>query len=494
MPGAPQRPRRQRDAARAAGREQPRRRQAGHRDQVAVAVRERRARRHVDAVEQRHVAGDRQQLERERRRQPRAVAVGDSLVGVLHAADLRQHEVQERDRREHEDGEQDHAPPRQRDARHLLLVVAARCRRTAARRAARSTPRAAGSYGALDGVLGHRPRPAPAPRSPARRRRRARASGPSDRRERAHALGQREPREQVDDVVLAQVHEREPERQRVRPAERALDPTRLGEQVRGVHGRGEVEGGHGGEGIASQHRVERPPAVLPELLAVLDHHAAHRRGRGGRRAGLSRPRTRAARSAAASRRARRGRRPRTSSRRRGRSARARARARRRSPRAGPRTTASASTRAPSRRGASRPARTAAAAAAASAARRGRARGRPAPGSRSARAARAPRGRRAASRTPPGRPTSAARTSRRRARACAGARRRSRRGRPPRSRARPASAGASGGARAVRRRRRRRPPTPRLGWPWTSAKRAGVYEGRLMHRAAVACATAPAPPP
>jgi hypothetical protein len=36
----------------------------------------------VDAVEQRDVADDRQQLEAERRRQPGVVAVGDALVGV----------------------------------------------------------------------------------------------------------------------------------------------------------------------------------------------------------------------------------------------------------------------------------------------------------------------------------------------------------------------------------------------------------------------------
>ena len=51
---------------------------------------------------------------------------------------------------------------------------------------------------------------------------------------------------------------------------------RLGEQMRGHHGRGEVQGGHGGQRVASEETVERLPALLPELLAVLDHHAAQR--------------------------------------------------------------------------------------------------------------------------------------------------------------------------------------------------------------------------
>src|ERR1019366_9402590 len=48
--------------------------------------------------------------------------------------------------------------------------------------------------------------------------------------------------------------------------------SRLGEQKRSHHGCGEVQRGHRGQGITSEHTVERAPAVSPEELAVLDHH------------------------------------------------------------------------------------------------------------------------------------------------------------------------------------------------------------------------------
>ena len=85
-------------------------------------------------------------------------------------------------------------------------------------------------------------------------------------------LGERRAREQIHDVVLPEIHERDTERGGVGPAEHARDAARVAEDVRGRHGRGEVQRRHGGQWIASQHTVQRRPALLPELLAVLDHH------------------------------------------------------------------------------------------------------------------------------------------------------------------------------------------------------------------------------
>ena len=51
----------------------------------------------------------------------------------------------------------------------------------------------------------------------------------------AHALGKRQAGEQVRDVVLAQVHEREPERAGVRPSERAGGAAGVREHVGGHH-------------------------------------------------------------------------------------------------------------------------------------------------------------------------------------------------------------------------------------------------------------------
>ena len=72
---APQRPRGQRDAARAAGREQARRRQPGHRDLVARAQVDARAVADEDAAEHRHVAAERADREQQRARQPPRVAL-----------------------------------------------------------------------------------------------------------------------------------------------------------------------------------------------------------------------------------------------------------------------------------------------------------------------------------------------------------------------------------------------------------------------------------
>ncbi len=76
--------------------------------------------------------------------------------------------------------------------------------------------------------------------------------------------------------MLAQVDEGEAQRDRVRPPDRARDGPGLAQQMRGHERCREVEGRHGGEGIASQNIVERAPGGLPEGLAVLDHHAPQR--------------------------------------------------------------------------------------------------------------------------------------------------------------------------------------------------------------------------
>ena len=99
--------------------------------------------------------------------------------------------------------------------------------------------------------------------------------------------------------MLAQVDEREPQRAGVGPAEGALHRPSVAEDVGGHHGCREVQGGHGGEGIASQDIVERAPGALPDGLSVFAHQAAHARagaarsdallGRVPRRRGGERP-------------------------------------------------------------------------------------------------------------------------------------------------------------------------------------------------------------
>ena len=113
---------------------------------------------------------------------------------------------------------------------------------------------------------------APAPPAPGRTRDTRATSGVDGRRRAPDALGQREPGGEVDDVVLAQVHEREPERAGVRPADGAGDRAGLGQQVGGGHGGGEVQGRHGGERDCLPADRTASPAGTPELLAVLDHH------------------------------------------------------------------------------------------------------------------------------------------------------------------------------------------------------------------------------
>ncbi len=81
------------------------------------------------------------------------------------------------------------------------------------------------------------------------------------------------PADEVDHVVLAEVDERGSEERGVGPAQPARDAARLGQNMRGRYGRGEVQRRHGSKRISSQDTVQRGPAGPPELLAVLDHHA-----------------------------------------------------------------------------------------------------------------------------------------------------------------------------------------------------------------------------
>ena len=95
----------------------------------------------------------------------------------------------------------------------------------------------------------------------------ARGAAPAD------GLRQREPGEQVDDVVLAEVDEREAERRGVGPAERArrrgrprrarARPSRMSRSAARASRRADCLRGHRTAG----------PSGLPEVLAVLDHHA-----------------------------------------------------------------------------------------------------------------------------------------------------------------------------------------------------------------------------
>ena len=111
---------------------------------------------------------------------------------------------------------------------------------------------------------------------------------------------------------------------------------------------------HGSERIASQETVQRRPAGLPELLAVLDHHPAQLGRPAVLHQALRRRRTRAARSGSPSSRSVRCRTSRRSARRRAGSAPGGAGAGKRRSRAGTGTTASATTRAPSPRRGSGP--------------------------------------------------------------------------------------------------------------------------------------------
>ena len=125
---------------------------------------------------------------------------------------------------------------------------------------------------------------------------------------RAHGGDQAGAGEQVGDVVLAQVDEREAERQRVGPAHGALDRARFGERDRRHRRGGEVQRRHRRPGVAAQRRVHLRPGRAPGLLADAEHDPPHRLRRSGP---APRPTT-AARSARRSSRRSRSRRPRPS--------------------------------------------------------------------------------------------------------------------------------------------------------------------------------------
>ncbi len=92
------------------------------------------------------------------------------------------------------------------------------------------------------------------------------------RRRRPNRLGQRGAGDQVDQIVLAQVDERQTEHPRVAPADRARHGTHLGEQVGAHQRRSEVQRRHRSQRISSKETVERLPEVTPEHGPVLDHH------------------------------------------------------------------------------------------------------------------------------------------------------------------------------------------------------------------------------
>ncbi len=109
-PRAPQRPGGQHEAARAAGGEDPRGGQPGHRDLVArPPVDPCRARAQEDPAEHRDVAEEHPDPEQQRHDHPVRAAVLDPLPGVVEPGELRQQEVQRGDRQQQERAEREHA-------------------------------------------------------------------------------------------------------------------------------------------------------------------------------------------------------------------------------------------------------------------------------------------------------------------------------------------------------------------------------------------------
>ena len=259
--GAAQRPGGQRDAAGARGGEQPRGGQPGHRDLVALPPAERRARGRT----RRGTARRSQRRTGTRRAPPRRTTTccrSDAVPGAGQPArpgDLGQHEVQEGDHRQHEEPEGDRALAGDVHARHLLVGGPAagdagsgssRSPGTASGRP--SSARAATAPLARQRGRADRRRPsrglpprcsavssAPAPRDGAprgrvrprlegctpRARQRGLARGPSDAPPRQRGAGQ-----EVDDVVLAQIDQREAKRPCIGPAQRPCDRAGVGEQ------------------------------------------------------------------------------------------------------------------------------------------------------------------------------------------------------------------------------------------------------------------------
>ena len=225
---APQRPRRQGDAAGAGGGEQAGGRHARHGDLVALAPVDRASRRgrrpRGRARCSRGTTGPR------RRRSDQPARVARARGGSTCPAGRRSSAARSTGRR----------PPRRRRgrtgsppsrvsgrARHLLVAASAVGGGSAVG-VRSSVGRAVGH-----GVVAHaRLPPAPGPRAPAHERRR-RAAARRAGRSAPHALGQREARREVDHVVLAQVDERDAERQRVASSR----PRRAPGRSRPAHGR-----------------------------------------------------------------------------------------------------------------------------------------------------------------------------------------------------------------------------------------------------------------
>ena len=171
-------------------------------------------------------------LERRRHRQPAGRALVEAVPGLAEPGELRQHEVQERDNRDHEQAERERAPAREDDARHARLAREAADLGVIddARAGRRPVP-----HQAVRGSLAKRPRQLD-------RRVRSRATGTRARRlEAAHGERQRQTAEQVDDVVLTEVDEREAEQRRVAAADGARHGPALREQQRGHRRGGEVK-------------------------------------------------------------------------------------------------------------------------------------------------------------------------------------------------------------------------------------------------------------
>ena len=211
---APQRPRGQRDAAGAGGREQPRRGQAGHRDLVALAPADPR----LGAAASRTRRGTAPRSRRTRaaraRRRSRSTSCRRCSMPVHRRADageLGQHEVQEaRSTERTNTPKRDDLPPRERGRAASPRRSRRRCSRTGGSALRPAPPSASLAARHLPPPLALRPSRVPyASRAADRARRRAAARGAARGAEPAHGRGQRGAGEQVDDVVLAQIHQRE---------------------------------------------------------------------------------------------------------------------------------------------------------------------------------------------------------------------------------------------------------------------------------------------
>ena len=413
-----------------AGGEQPRGRQAGHRDLVALAPvdpRSPRARTRCGRA-----GCSRRRRGSRGRRRPRASHGSPSLMrsqvswspASLGRTKYR-NAIAETTKRPNRIS----ALARERHARHLLVgaVLARRPRRR---------PRRAPAIGSSrDGALGLsvmlRHVPAPRAAGPLGRRRASSGAGAAARargRPRS-ARGRRAGRRRS---ARPGTRARSPSVQRVRPPDGAGDRADLGQEVGGHDGRGEVQRRHGGQRVPPQETVEgpqrlprtrrrtRPSCGAPRGCSGPSPcgpwRAAYQGGAVGTAQYTTAPRSKTAYMHTAA----------------GGKLLAVAQAARRRPRVGhdepqpvrPHEHLVAATEAVRARQPLQPQRRAAA--------RGRARGRCAPGSRCAPGARAPRGRRWASGRRRRRPTSAARRWRRRARGSGARPRRARTGRRRRS--------------------------------------------------------------